>query len=179
MKKEIRAIGIDDAPFDKFKDNEVLLVGVIVRCKKRLIEGVLSRKIERDGDDASEKIISMIKNSKFKEQIKVIFLHGTTFGGLNLIDLNDVYSNLKIPIIAVLRRKPNAAEVRNALIKAGKEEKTKLLKDDFEKFRKFYIKAIGIKENELSELFEDGLYALRVAHLIGSGIIKGESRGRL
>jgi endonuclease V-like protein UPF0215 family len=180
MGKGIRILGIDDAPFDKFKDKEVLLVGVVIRNgKDKIIEGILSTKIEKDGDDAGEKIIKMIKSSKFKDQIKIIFLHGTTFGGLNLIDLNEIYNNLKVPTVAVLRKKPNMNEVKNALIKAGKSEKLNLLKNGFEKFRNFYIKTVGIKREELGALFEMGFYALRTAHLIGSGIIKGESSGRL
>jgi len=29
MKKEIRVLGIDDGPFDKFNDSEVIVIGAI------------------------------------------------------------------------------------------------------------------------------------------------------
>jgi len=178
--KGVRVIGIDDAPFDKFKDKEVLVIGVVARNgKDKVIEGILSTKIEKDGRDANEKIINVIKNSKFVNQIKVIFLHGTTMGGLNLLNLNEIYKSLKIPVVGVLRRKPNIESVKKALIKAGKLKEANLLECEFEKLGKFYVKMVGIKKDELIDIFDIGLYTLRLAHLIGSGIMKGESKGRL
>ena len=45
MKKEIRIIGIDDGPFNKFKEKEVLVIGTIFRGGEWL-DGVLSTKIK-------------------------------------------------------------------------------------------------------------------------------------
>ncbi|MEM2174714.1 MAG: hypothetical protein QXI58_03725, partial [Candidatus Micrarchaeia archaeon] len=90
-----------------------------------------------------------------------------------------VYDSLKIPIIAILKRKPRISEVKNALIKAGKEEEIKNLKLNFEKVGRFYVSYEGCSKEEFLNFLELGVSSLRIAHLIGSGIMKGESSGRL
>ena len=58
LKKEIRVIGIDDSPFNKYKKDRVLIVGTIFRGGS-LLDGVLSTKVDIDGEDSTKKIIEM------------------------------------------------------------------------------------------------------------------------
>ena len=51
-------LGIDDAPFDKFKDKKCLVVGAFFRGSKQL-EGVLTTEISVDGDDSTEALAEM------------------------------------------------------------------------------------------------------------------------
>ena len=44
IKKEIRVLGIDDAPFNKFKDKQVLVIAAFYRGG-HFLDGVLSTKI--------------------------------------------------------------------------------------------------------------------------------------
>ena len=48
IKQEIRVIGIDDSPFNKFREKEALAIGVVMRGGK-CIDGILSTKVEVDG----------------------------------------------------------------------------------------------------------------------------------
>ena len=60
VKKEIRVLGIDDAPFDKFKDKKCLIIGVFFRGGN-FLDGVLSSKVAVDGSDSTAKMIKMVR----------------------------------------------------------------------------------------------------------------------
>ncbi|KHO45936.1 MAG: hypothetical protein QS98_C0006G0001, partial [archaeon GW2011_AR3] len=87
MKREIRVIGIDDAPFDKFRDKTAMLVGIVYRGGQ-FMDGVLSSRARVDGEDATGKIASMVKKCKFRPQLRCIFLKGIAVAGFNVIDIN-------------------------------------------------------------------------------------------
>ena len=125
MKKEIRLIGIDDSPFDKFKDKNVIIVGVFYRGGN-YPDGVLTSKVKIDGDNSTEKVIEMINKSKFKPQLQCILLDGIAFGGFNIIDIREVYEKTKIPVIVVVRRRPDIENIKRTLIKINKKSKIKL-----------------------------------------------------
>ena len=108
IKDEIRILGIDDSPFS-FRDDSVLLVGCIFRGGKWL-DGVLSTRVEVDGLDATEKIIDMVKNCKFKD-LRVIMLDGLGFGGFNLVDIKKIFRETKLPVIVIIRQMPDFREI--------------------------------------------------------------------
>jgi len=60
MKKNIRALGIDDSYFTPHVPGDVELVGVVMRAPS-YIEGIIKRKIKVDGLDSTEKIIDMLR----------------------------------------------------------------------------------------------------------------------
>ena len=64
LKKEIRVIGIDDAPFEKFGKGKVLVVGAVFRGGSWL-DGILSTKVNIDGNNATKNITEMINKCKF------------------------------------------------------------------------------------------------------------------
>ena len=189
VKEEIRILGIDDGPFSK-DEKEVIVIGVVFRGGK-FIDGVLRTYVSIDGLDATEKLSSMINSSKHKQQIKVIMLDGITLGGFNIVDVKKLYSETKIPIIVINRKVPDLKSIKKALEKnfddfekrwkmvlnAGKIKQIKL-----EKFS-IYYQNIGIDDEETEEIILTSLRhaqipePLRVAHLIASGIVKGESNG--
>jgi endonuclease V-like protein UPF0215 family len=122
IKKEIRVIGIDDSPFNKFKDSKVLVVGVVMRGGIS-IDGILSAKVDVDGSDSTNKIISMINKCKFKTQLQCIFLNGIAVGGFNIIDVKELNKKTKLSVIVVIRRNPNIAEIKRTLVKINKKDK--------------------------------------------------------
>jgi len=67
FKKEIRVIGIDDAPFRKFSKGKVFVIGTVFRGGT-LLDGILSTKVNVDGSNSTKKIIEMVNKSKFKPQ---------------------------------------------------------------------------------------------------------------
>ena len=58
MKPQVLVLGIDDTPFDKFKDESSKIIGAVMRASD-MVEGILTSQIEIDGDDATVKIIEM------------------------------------------------------------------------------------------------------------------------
>jgi len=185
MKKEIRCIGIDDAPFDKFSDKEVLVVGTIYRGGS-FMDGVLSTKVTVDGEDSTEKIVDMINKSKFKPHLQFIFLDGIAVGGFNIIDIRELYEKTNIPVIVVVRRKPDIEEIKRTLIKLKKDNKIEILDkaSPVQKVNKIYVQFIGtslaVVQEALKTTCTHSLIPepVIVAHLVAAGVTRGESRGK-
>ena len=189
MKNQIRLLGIDDSPFS-FSDKYSIIVGVVMRGGS-YIEGVLSRKIEVDGDDSTINCINMVKKTKYKKQLKSILLNGINFCGFNVIDIEKIFSETGIPVITVTRDKPNFKQIKNALMKNFTDWKSKLeliekgslnvVKTDF---NPIYVKFCGIDFEEAKEIIKISTIRgvipepIRIAHLIASGITRGESYGK-
>jgi len=183
MKEGIRILSVDDAPFAK-SDSESLVVGIVAR--KEVVEGVISFYVTVDGNDATDKLISKIRQSRFLREIKLVALNSITLAGLNIVDIIKINSELNIPVLAITRKKPNQRAMEHAIERSGKdvEEKIRLLR----KINKaslgsrsngFYIQYIGIARKELSIFVNTAYQMLRLAHLVASGVVKGESKGRL
>lgn len=185
MKQEIRLIGIDDAPFDKNKKGKVLVVATFFRGGS-LLEGVLSTKVQVDGSDSTRKIISLINKSKFKPQIKSILLNGIALGGFNVIDIKKLNKYTKIPVIVVIRNYPDFEKIKLALIKIKKEKKYKLIEKagEVHKLGKIFFQFAGISLEEAKEILRISCTRsfipepIRISHIIASGIVDGESRGK-
>ncbi len=186
MKKYVRFLGIDDSYFERKKEN-CKLVGVITRGNE-LLEGVLIREIKVDGLDSTEKIIDMVKNSKYFEQIKVIFLSGITFAGFNIVSVKNIYENLKIPVIVFMRKYPNFDKIYDALKKYFKDWKKRIeLIEQAGKIYEFmnaYYQICGIDFEKAKKVIKESIKVgnvpecLRIAHLIASSLELGESKGR-
>jgi endonuclease V-like protein UPF0215 family len=185
MKPETRVLGIDDSPFDKFIDKTALVIGCFYRSNK-LLEGVLSIRVDVDGNDATIKIINMINSSKFKPQIQIIFLDGIAVAGLNIVDIKEVYTKTKIPVIIVIRREPRIKSIISVLEKLNMNNKINYVKNAGRvyKYKNIYFQKSGINEELAKDFLKISIKsseipeAVRIAHIIGAGIIKGESKGR-
>ncbi len=185
MKREIRLLGVDDAPFDKFKDRKTLIVGVFFRGGSS-IDGVLSEVVEVDGTDASEKIIRMVKKSKFRPQLRAILLKGLAFGGFNMIDIAMVSRQTKVPVIVVMRRLPRAERMKQTLSKLGKNEGIKFIEraGKIHKAGSLYIQFSGTTPEKAREIVKISCNRsnvpepIRVAHLMAGGVKLGQSRGK-
>jgi len=189
VKEEIRILGIDDGPFSK-NDKEVIIVGVIFRGGE-FLDGVLRSYVAVDGLDATEKLSGMINSSRHKQQLKVIMLDGITLGGFNIVDVRKLYSETRVPIIVINRKVPDLKSIRVALEKKFEdfEKRWKMILNagkikqlKFEKFSVYY-QNVGIEDEETEEIITISIKhaqipePLRVAHLIATGIVKGESEG--
>jgi len=185
LKKEIRVIGIDDSPFDKFKGGKVLVIGTVFRGGLYL-DGVLSTKVNIDGNDATKKIIEMINKCKFKPQLQCIFLDGIAVGGFNVIDVKELNNKTKIPVIVIIRRNPNIEKIKKTLIRINKKNKIKLIEKagSVVPVGEIYIQLSGLNIERAKEMLKIVCTRslipepVRIAHLIASGITSGESRGK-
>ena len=184
MKKEIRVIGIDDAPFNKFKKGKVIIVGTIFRGGSWL-DGVLSTKVKIDGTNATDKLINMINKYKFMPQLQCIILDGIALGGFNIVDINKLNQKTKLPVMVVIRKYPDFKKIKAALQKLKKSSKYKLIEKagEVHKIQKIYIQLAGIPLEDAKKILKITCTRsllpepIRTAHLIAAGIVKGESKG--
>jgi len=184
IKPEIRVLGVDDGVFTPRMRVLVPVVGVVFRGGYWL-DGVMHTKVKVDGFEATSKIASMILNSPHYMQLRVIMLNGVTFAGFNVVDVKKLNEKTKLPVIAVTREKPNFSEIRKALRNLPKsEERWKAIQNAgkiFEvstrnKNEVVYMQISGISEEDARKIVQltstrsNIPEALRVAHLIASGI---------
>jgi endonuclease V-like protein UPF0215 family len=187
MKKEPRVIGIDDAPFDKFDpmQRHVLVVGTVFRGGS-FMDGMLSTHVDKDGEDATLRIVEMINDCKFKPQVRAIFLNGIAVAGFNVINPITLSKETGIPVIVVIRDYPDYKKIFSALEKLGMKKKIEMIKKIPKpvKMNDIYVQNIGISKAETKKLLKiccthsNIPEAIRASHLIASGIADGESRGR-
>ena len=188
IKQEIRILGVDDSPFPSHTTEEVLLVGTVFRAGNWL-DGVLSTYIHGDGNDGTEKIAEMVKNSRNLGQLGVIMLDGITFAGFNLVNIRQIFESTGIPVIVIMRKIPNFDRIKKALkrfedweerwenvLEAGKVYKVNNQEP-------IYMQIYGIRKEDAEDIVKLSTTRsaipepLRVAHIIAAGIITGESRG--
>lgn len=182
QKKLVRAIGIDDGHFRSRIDSTTLLVGVIMRGNS-LVEGIISTSVKVDGLDSTEKILSLIEKTKFKEQIRAVFLSGVNFAGFNIADIKKITKKLKVPVIVVFRREPRMQKIFKALQRfKDKKKRIKLFKNagQIHYSGKIFFQCTCSKKEalELIKCFTSTSKLpepIRIAHLIASGITLGES----
>ena len=184
-KKQIRIIGIDDSPFNRFKKGKVLVIGTIFRGGD-FLDGLVSTKVNSDGNDSTSKLIEMINKCKFKPQLRCILLDGIALAGFNVIDIKELNEKTKIPVIVIMRDYPNFKKIIKALKKAKKIKKLELMHKagKIVKVNKIYIQYTGLTLSKAKEIVKISCTRshipepIRVAHLIGSGVVSGESKGR-
>ena len=185
LKKEIRVIGIDDSPFNKFDNSNVLVVGVIFRGGS-FLDGILSTKVRVDGSNATKKLIEMINKCKFRPQLQCIFLDGIALGGFNVVDIAELNKKTNLPVIVVIRHKPDIKTIKKTLIRINKKNKISLIEKAGKpiKINNIYAQLKGISKEKAKKILDIVCTRshipepIRVAHLIASGIIKGESKGK-
>jgi len=189
MKSEVRILGIDDSPFtfdDKYSD----IIGVVMRGGE-YIECVLKSTVEIDGKDATKACIDLINKTRHKIQLKTILLDGTSLGGFNVVDIEELYNSTNIPVITITRDEPDFEKIELALKKNFKDWGRRLFlikKGTLHKVKTSYnpifIKYVGITLSEAKEIIKISTIRgvipepIRVAHLIASGIKRGESYGK-
>lgn len=198
MKAEIRILGIDDAPFNKFNKGEhVLVVGTVFRGGQSM-DAVLTTYITADGEDSTRNVIKMINSSRNKGQLSAVMIDGIAFGGLNVIDIHEVSKQTKLPVMTVIRRMPDMKSIKKALKNVDSaDRKLKLIEKAGEVYEhtlsnisfkdsegKIYFQLAGLSKEKAEEILELTTYhglmpePIRVAHIIGAGLKNGESKGR-
>jgi hypothetical protein len=185
MKREIRILGIDDAPFDKFKGGNVLVVGTVFRGGSWL-DGILSTKVRVDGNNSTKKLVEMINKCKFKPQIQCIILDGIAFGGFNIVDVEELNKKTRIPVIIVIRKMPDFEKIKSTLKKLGREKKYKLIEKagKVHKINKIYVQVREVSLDDAKKILDITCTRsllpepIRAAHMIAAGIVMGESKGK-
>ncbi len=189
MKSKSRFLGIDDGPFH-FGDDEVPLVGVAVQAPA-YIEGVLMTRAHVDGRDATERILGMIRASRYREGLRMILLNGIAVGGFNVIDVDALHRELDVPVVTVTRRPPDLDAIRGALRRKFEdwEDRWALIQrhrteEVTTRHTPLHVTYVGAPRSEVIEALALTTVRgalpepLRVAHLVAAATVKGESHGR-
>jgi endonuclease V-like protein UPF0215 family len=189
IKSEIRVLAIDDSALIR---DQIMIVGAFFRGGEWL-DGVMRAHVTRDGMDSTDTITDMIISSKHCEQIRVIMLDGVTYAGFNPVDINRIWERTGIPVVVVMRAYPNYRKIEDALLHLPEPKRRMdiiLRAGGITKVRTrtgsnpIYIQCAGIEAQHAARIVQ--LTAtrsnipepLRVAHLIATGIVLGESRGK-
>jgi endonuclease V-like protein UPF0215 family len=184
IKPEIRVLGIDDGAFVPRTHGTVDVVGVVYRGGI-WFEGVMRTEVTIDGLDATEKMAAMITGSPFYGEIRVAVLDGVTFAGFNVVDISELSRRVDLPVISVVREKPNLKEVRSALKNLpdfevrwrAMENAGKLFAVETRRGENpVYMHTAGILLDDAKKIMKKTSTrslipeALRVAHIIASGL---------
>lgn len=190
MKPHLRVLGIDDAPF-RFGDATVPVVGVVVRAPN-YVEGVLATRVAVDGDDATDRLLERIAASRYREGLALIMLDGVALGGFNLVDIHRLHRELGIPVATVTRRPPDLAAMEAVLRRkfADADRRIELLRRSATAEvptaagRPLIAGSVGIGPEELKGIITRTTVRgslpepIRLAHLVATAMVRGESRGR-
>ena len=185
LKKQLRVIGFDDAPFDRTDGSAVNVSGIV--CSDTRFEGMLWGEVSKDGSDATQTLIDMVLASEFYDQIDVVLTDGIALGGFNIIDLPQLAKSLDRPCIAVMRKVPDMAAIDSALqnFEDYSAKKFTMLKaGEIFSVDHFHFQASGCDKDiaawVLAQLTDTGHVpeALRLAHLIGAAVKTGQSSHR-
>ncbi|MHA1506204.1 MAG: endonuclease dU [Candidatus Asgardarchaeia archaeon] len=106
-KTGLRCLGIAES-FIKGISKKSILVGVVMRGDFK-IDGFNIKTIEVGGMDATENIISMVREFDRKD-ISAIMLNGCVISWFNIIDLNRVYEETEIPLLCISYNPSNGIE---------------------------------------------------------------------
>jgi len=190
VKKEIRILGIDDSHFSK-NSKKVLVVGAVMRAGESL-DGVLSTYVKKDGLDSTQKLISLINKSRHKLQLRVIMLNGIALAGFNIVDIEKLSKKTGLPVIVIMRKRPNFKSIERALRNFDDfEKRMKLIKKAGEvnflewADKKIYYQSYGIDKTtcekiiKLSATHSNVPEPIRLAHIIATGVVLGESKKRV
>jgi endonuclease V-like protein UPF0215 family len=185
MKEGVRIAAFACGPIRKGRAKS-LIVGVVYR--KGIVEGILSGTVEEDGTDSTRKMIAILTHSRFRDQVRIIALNGVALAGLNIVDVNALSKATKTEIILITKRRQNHVELIKALkshqarTTEHTSERIGLVKEQA-KLKQIKIKNLFVRstmtESETRPHAEESYAAIRLAHMIASGISTGESKTRI
>jgi len=150
------------------------------------MDGLVSTRVHVDGTDATSKLTSLINECRFKKQLRAIFLDGIALGGFNVVDITQLCESTGLPVIAVIRHYPDYKKIREALEKLKMTKQLAIIQalPRPRKAGPIYVQAVGAPTtivNQFLKLTTTRSYLpepIRIAHIIGAGIVTGESKGR-
>ncbi len=189
MKPHVRVLGIDDSPFT-FQSKRALVVGVVNRLPA-YVEGIMRTEVEVDGEDANDAILAMLDRSRYREQIKLVMFDGIAVGGFNVIDIDRLYNALNIPCATITRELPDLEKMEGALRAHFQDcdRRLAIIKRNplyriGTRRQPLFAAVRGMDVDVLEALVEECTVQgrlpepLRLAHLISSAMVLGESHGR-
>jgi endonuclease V-like protein UPF0215 family len=180
-------LGIDDGPFEKFRSGESTpIVGVTMEGAD-LVESVAVTRFPIDAPGVSEFLADWIGELRVRPGLQGAIFGGITIAGLSVLDPTALAERLDLPVLVVNRREPTNERLREALQRAGFDERIPLLDRAPEPFpvgERLHAAVAGADAERARRLLSGSVRKsdlpepLRLAHLIARAIVMGESRGR-
>ncbi len=183
--RTLRAVGFDDAPFERAHRGDVGIAGVV--CAGTRFEGLVWGRVRRDGWNATPALVRLLAGGKFLPQLHLVLLDGIAFGGFNVVDLAALAEALGRPCVAVMRRPPDVAAVERALRHLPRpDRRLEVLRRAGPVHRAggfvFQVRGAepGPTARALARLTDRGAVPepLRLAHLVARAVRTGESGNR-
>lgn len=187
MIRRPHVLGIDEGPFVKGQSARVPVVAALCEGAS-ILEAVARSDFAVDGAGATEFLIEWIGGLRALSSLQGVALGGITFAGLGIVDVRALAEALRTPVLVVTRRPPDNARLREALEAAGLLERFAIAERSPAPFRTddgVYLAWAGAERDEALAL----LHAtqgkaklpepLRIAHLIATAYVRGESHGRV
>lgn len=160
----------------------VNIAGVV--CAGTRFEGMLWGAVHPDGWDATDVLSEMLLKSKFLPQVHLVLFDGVSLAGFNIVDLPALAERVQRPCVTVMRKLPNMDKIKYAISRLPNPEARLACIQRagmIHQHPPFYFQVCGtsaaIVAPALRRLTDRGHVpeALRLAHLIASAVIKGES----
>ncbi len=179
-------IGFDDANFKFFSESHTTdLIGIV--CQGTRMVSMVKKEITIDGDDATEVLIELIKQNE--KHVQFVLTDTITFGGFNIIDLEEIHYATNKPIIAVTEKEVDLDAVKKAILKKFPQKNiTKLRKivnagnlyetviETAGGLSKVFFHSKGISYTDVNSLFQKVCIdskipePVRLAHIIGKAL---------
>ncbi len=180
-------LGIDEGPFVKGQAAPVPLVAALCEGAD-LLEAVARSEFPVDGDGATEFLARWLGGLRARASVKGVVLGGITLAGLALVDVRALADALATPVLVVTRRAPDNARLRAALDTAGLSARFAIAERSPEAFATddgVWLAHAGIARADALALLHASRgkaklpEALRIAHLIATALVRGESHGKV
>jgi hypothetical protein len=155
------------------------------------MEGVMVSSCQVDGEDANDAITSMVRESRFYEQVRMIMVDGAALGGFNVVDVRALSKDLGIPVLTISRDEPDMGTIRTALTAhfADWERRFEIISRNHVRpveipDGRVFVTSEGIGDKEADAMVRRCTVRgclpepVRLAHLVATALVRGESRGR-
>jgi hypothetical protein len=180
-------IGFDDAPFARAHRGDVPIVGAVFAGLR--LEGIVMGRVRRDGRNATAAIARLSRGSRFGAHLQAVLLQGIAMAGFNVVDIGELATLVRAPVIVIARQAPNLRAIEHALrtrVRGGLR-KWELIQraHEMEPAGAVWMQRAGIEAEPartlVARLAVSGNIPepLRVAHLFAGALAMGSSRGRV
>jgi len=187
MTRSPHVLGIDEGPFVKGQAERVPVVAALCEGAS-VLEAVARTDFPVDGEGATEFLIEWIGGLRVVSALQGIALGGITFAGLGIVDVRALSDALAAPVLVVTRRPPDNVRLRQALEAAGLLERFAVAERSPEAFQGddgIWLAHAGCERERAQALLRETRgkaklpEPLRIAHLIATAYVRGESHGRV
>lgn len=187
MTRSPHVLGIDEGPFVKGQTAPVTVVAALCQGAS-LLESVARTDFPVDGAEVTAFLVEWIGGLRVRAALQGIVLGGITFAGLGIIDVRVLSDSLRAPVLITTRRPPDNLRLGQALEAAGLYDRFAIAERSPEALRTdegIYLAHAGCDRDAALGLLRATRgkaklpEPLRIAHLIATACVRGESHGRV